>query len=194
MVNQARFIPPLCYQFNVTTKTISSSAAISRVVTVKNGVALEGFDLSLSDYMQEINSSCYLNCPASGAVCSITYYSAGFPFRILIDDNQSIVGEEMNVVITNFAELECDDIPDLPASTEAPSDAVSDPPSDETSDTPSDAPTMVGPPNEAPVDSPVSLPVDMPVEGDSPVGETPSTPTGDVSGIDGGESSSALKL
>lgn len=192
MANKAKFTPPSCYQYTVTTKTISSSSAISRVVNVKDGVALGG-DMSLADYMDEISTSCYRSCPMSGALCSITYYVTGYPYEILIDDNQSLVGEEMNVVISSYSEVECDAIDE--AMTAPPSDATSDVPSDVVSNVPSDVPTMVGQPIDAPAASPssplvpVTGPVDMPVA--SPVAEN-----GDVSDINGinVESSSALGL
>lgn len=158
VANKAKFTPPSCYQFTVSTNTISAASRSTHLVSVKSGVAL-GDDMSLSDYMDEISSLCYMRCPVSGASCRIAYYAAGYPFQILIDENQSVVGEERNVEISNFAEVECDEIP-------PPVDAPVEPP---TTDALEPVPSPVEQPIEssAPVSQPISEPVEEPV--DSPV-------------------------
>ncbi len=164
--------------------------------------------MSLTDYMTEISSLCYMRCPVAGASCSIAYYAAGYPYQILIDEDNSVVGEERNVEISGYAPLACEDIADVPAPapvepiapvepvSDAPSDAPSDVLSDAPSDVPSGVPVMIVLPVASPVVTPVASPVVTPVL--APVGENPTPAAGGVSDLNtdtvGLESSSAPGL
>ncbi|GAX11448.1 hypothetical protein FisN_22Lh132 [Fistulifera solaris] len=193
--NNNKFTPPPCYQFTLTTNRISTAPSV-RSIRVKNGVA-QGGEMSLSDYMTEISSLCYMRCPVEGAACRIAYYAAGYPYQILIDQDNSVVGEERNVEISGYAPLACEDIVDVPVPVPAPvpeplpaplpapvvvvepilSDAPSDAPSDFLSDAPSDVPSggpvmiVLPTPIVTPVAAPLVTPVAAPVL--APVGEDP---------------------
>jgi hypothetical protein len=215
--NNNKFTPPPCYQFTLTTNRISNTPSVQSI-RVKNGVA-QGGAMSLTDYMTEISSLCYMRCPVEGAACRIAYYAAGYPYQILIDQDNSVVGEERNVEITGYAPLACEDIVDVPVPVPAPvpvpvpspvvepiapvepdvSDAPSDAPSDFLSDAPSDvpsgAPVMIVLPTSilTPVVTPVISPVASPVVL-APVGEEDPTAVSDLNTDTVGLQSSASGL